>query len=120
MVDKDQVRQCLRTTMDETLDNDIAKNEAGIMAVSSVIAETGGEMHESPIFACHVVALGMLSLKRLVAEHDARLAAEIAAMGGVDVEKDHVAADDMLQQIAKECGYVKTAEAFGKLTKWYA
>ena len=80
MADNDKVRQVLRSMLNEALDIDIAKREAEIMAISSVIEANGGEMQESPIYACHVVALGMLSLKRLVAEHDARLAAEIAAM----------------------------------------
>lgn len=109
----------VRRALDEAIDADIAQREAEIMAIATVIRQEGGEMKQSSLYACHVTALAALAIKRMVAEHDAQLAAEIAAMGS-DTECDHSKADDMLQQIAAECGYVKTAEAFGKMTKWYA
>lgn len=123
MGSNDKLRQVLRTALDEVLDDNVAKKKAEIMAIASVIRDGGdSEMKDSSMYACHVTALSALALKELVAEHDARLAADIAAMSErtSEVEENHMAADDMLLQIAEECGYVKTVEAYTKITKWYA
>lgn len=117
----EQLRE-LRRALDEVLDSDIAPREEVIMAIATVIRQEGGEMKETSLYACHVTALAALAIKRAVAEHDAVLAAQIAEMGKLDVniEDDHMAADDILMKVAAECGYVKTAEAFHNLTKAYA
>lgn len=37
-----------------------------------------------------------------------------------DTEAAHCYADDMLCQLLKQLGYIKTVEAFEALDKWYA
>jgi hypothetical protein len=70
--------------------------------------------HKPPPLAWQEYVMGAEQLD------DEAFAERIAALSGYDTEIGHGRADDILCELLKNLGYVKTVAAFDALTKWYA
>ena len=59
--------------------------------------------------------------RKAIKKADQDLAKRIDALEGIgDIESAHGTADGILTELVQSLGFVKTAEAFEALTKWYA